>query len=150
MAEKWQAGLYLALAIVLCSVSAGCLGEKNPSASQQQAPAILVDYYRNGGPAGVNDRLVVFGNGAALIITKNASRSITLNATELERITTIFDQAQFSTLQDNYPSHRGENGLYQYSISYQGKTVSMEESAYPALVGPVINELDQIVSGNRL
>ena len=111
-------------------------------------PVILIDYTRSGGPAGVADRLVIFDNGAAIVLTKNTSRNVVLNSTEIERISSVFDQAGFSGLQENYPSHYGYSGLYQYSISYKGKTVTLDESSYPAVIGPVIKELDQIVNSD--
>lgn len=105
----------------------------------------MVDYYRSGGSSGASDRLVIFDNGAGLVVTRNVSRNINVNSTEMKRIASIFEQAQFSSLSENYPSHYGKSGLYQYSVSYRGKTVTMDENAYPADVRPVIDELDQII-----
>lgn len=144
---RYYAGLSLILAILLCCASAGCIGGRAPAASQEPAPVILVDYSRSGGEEGVDDRLVIFDNGAAIVVTRNVSRSITLNATEIERISAVFDQAKFTELQENYPSHRGGKGLFQYSISFRGKTVTLEESSYPAGIDPILGELNQIVSG---
>ena len=114
-------------------------------ASEETAPVIIVDYFRSGGPSGASDRLVIFDNGAALVVTRNASRNINLNSTEMERIASAFEQAQFSDLSENYPSHYGRSGLYQYSVSYQGKTMTMDENAYPAEIKPLIDEFDQII-----
>jgi hypothetical protein len=136
----------LAAVILLGSGSAGCLGEKTPAPKEETAPVIVVDYYRNGGSPLVSDRLVIFDNGAGLVVTRNASRNINLNSTEMKRIGSIFEQAQFSTLSENYPSHYGRSGLYQYSVSYMGKIVTLDENAYPADVKPVIDELNRIIS----
>ena len=144
---KSYASLFFTLAILMTCAFAGCLGGKAPTASQESAPVILVDYTRSGGVEEADDRLVIFDNGAAIVVTRNVSRSVTLNSTELERISAVFDQAKFPELQDNYPSHHGKSGLYQYSISYSGKTVTLDESSYPAGIDPILRELNQIVSG---
>lgn len=147
---KAYAGLCFTLVILLSCASTGCLGGKVPAASQVPAPVILVDYSRSGGSEETDDRLVIFDNGAAIVVTKNVSRSITLNATELERISAVFEQAKFTELQENYPSHHGNRRLYQYSINYRGKIVTLEESSYPAAIDPILWELNQIVSGTAI
>lgn len=141
-----RAIFFLAVLILVSLVAAGCLGAKTPAGSQAPAPEVLVDYHRSGGIAGTDDHLVIFNNGAAVVVTKDQSGEITLNSTDLGRIMSLLDQSQFSQLQENYPSHHGSADLFRYSISYQGKTVTLEETAYPDAVGPVINALDQIVS----
>ncbi len=133
------------LIILLGIAAAGCLGVKTPPVSHPPAPAVFVDYHRSGGLAGVDDRLVIFDNGAAVVATKTVSTEIVLNATEIARITSLFDQAQFSQLQANYPAPRGSADLFHYSISYKGKTVNLDESAYPPSVQPLIDGLDQII-----
>lgn len=135
----------LALALLLCLIAAGCLGGKTPLVSRPAAPLVFIDYHRTGGIAGFDDRLVIFDNGAAIVSTKTASREIVLNATETGRISELFEQAGFSQLQANYPARHGSD-LLQYSIRYQNKTVTLEESAYPDTVKPVIEELDRIVT----
>lgn len=144
---KGFSGVCLILAILMSYTVAGCLSVKGPATSQEPAPVILVDYTRSGGVDDTDDRLVIFDNGAAIVVTRNISRSVTLNTTELERISAIFNQAKFSELQENYPSHHGNKGMYQYSVSYQGKTVTLEEASYPAGIDPILRELDHIVSG---
>jgi hypothetical protein len=75
---------------------------------------------------------------------------ITVNRTELIRLSALFDDAQFSMLKGNYTSRRGGADFIQYSISYHGKTVKTEDSAVPPALQPVIDELNEIVSvGDR-
>jgi hypothetical protein len=133
--------------ILICIGSAGCLGVKTPPVSRPPAPAVLLDYHRTGGIAGFDDRLVVFDNGAAIVATKKTSREIILNTTQIEEITESFAVAQFSMLQANYPAPRGGADLIQYSISYQGKTVTTEDSAIPPSLQPLIDEMNRIVKG---
>jgi hypothetical protein len=73
------------------------------------------------------------------------SRQIVLNASDVAGITALFSEAGFSKLQDNYPAHRGTDLLH-YSITYENKTVTLEETAYPEAMQPVIKELDRILA----
>lgn len=137
--------IILALALLFCLSAAGCLGGKTSLVSRPAAPLVFIDYHRTGGISGFDDRLIIFDNGAAIVSTKTASREIVLNATESVRISDLFEEAGFSQLQANYPARHGGD-VMQYSIRYQNKTVTLEESAYPDTVKPVIEELDRIVA----
>lgn len=132
----------------------GCLGVKTPSGSQVTPPAIVVDYQRTGGIAGLNDRLVIFDNGVAVISRKTVSTEIALNQSDLERITGIFNEAQFSMLQGNYSARQGAADYFRYTISYHSKTVIAEDSAIPPSLQPVIDEMNRIInlanSGERI
>ena len=131
--------------IILCVAFTGCIGVKTPPVTRPPAPAILVDYYRTGGTGGFDDRLVIFDNGAAIVSTKTGSREIVLNTTEIEKISNLFTEGQFSMLQANYPSPRGGNDLVKYSISYHSKTVTTEDSAVPPSLVSLIDEMNRIV-----
>jgi len=126
-------------------VLSGCLGVKSPPVSRPTPPAIFVDYHRTGGIAGLDDRLVIFDNGVAVISSKTISREIALNQTDLDRITGIFTEAQFSMLSGNYTARRGGADYIKYTISYHSKTVVTEDSAIPPSLQPVINELNRIL-----
>jgi hypothetical protein len=141
---RWGIATLVAI-LVLCSAAAGCFGVKTPPVSRPAAPAVFVDYHRTGGIAGFDDRLVIFDNGAAIVSTKTISKEIVLNTTEKETISRLFEQVQYSQLQANYPARYSGADLLQYSISFQSKTVTLEESAYPSSVQLVIDELDRIV-----
>jgi hypothetical protein len=134
--------IFFIIAVVTVS---GCLGSKTIPGSQPPSPAVLVDYYRTGGIAGFNNRLVIFDNGIALVSSKTANSEIDLNQTDLERIIMLFDQAQFPNLEGNYSARPGSVDLIKYSISYENKTVNTEDTAIPPSLKPVIAELNRIV-----
>lgn len=142
--RRLMIGLFIGMVIIWCAC-AGCLGVKTPPIARPTAPAIFADYYRTGGIAGFDDRLVIFDNGAAVVATKDGSREIVLNSSDITRISDLFTQAQFSTLQANYPAPRGSADLIRYSISYHGKTVTTEESAVPPSLNPILDEMNRIV-----
>lgn len=142
--KKWLVicGLFLVAAIMV----SGCLGSKTPPVSRPTAPAVLVDYYRTGGVAGFNDRLVIFDNGVAVVSGKNVNYEIELNQTEIERINLIFTTSQFSMLAANYSARPGSADLISYSISYHGKTVNAQDSAFPSSLQQILDELNRIMS----
>jgi hypothetical protein len=142
--RKWIAAVMI---VLLAAVTiSGCLGVKTPSVSRSIPPAIFVDYHRTGGIAGFDDRIVIFDNGVAVISQKIASKEITLNQSDLRRISGIFDEAQFSMLQGNYTARSGAADYFRYTISYHGKTVIAEDSAVPPSLQPVITEMNRIIS----
>jgi hypothetical protein len=132
--------------LLAAAAISGCLGVKTPSVSSPIPPAVLVDYQRTGGIAGVDDRLVIFDNGVAVISRKTVSTEITLNQSDLQRISGIFNEAQFSMLQGNYTARHGTADYFRYTISYRSKTVNAEDSAIHPSLQPVIDEMNRIVN----
>lgn len=117
-----------------------------PSISSPTPPAVFVDYQRTGGIAGLDDRLVIFDNGVAVLSRKTVSTEIALNKSELERITGIFNKAQFLMLQGNYTARPGTADYFRYTISYDGKTLIAEDSAIPPSLQDVIGEMNRIIN----
>jgi hypothetical protein len=107
---------------------------------------VLVDYYRTGGFAGFDDRLVIFDNGIAVVSSKTFNQEIEINKTDIDRIIILFNQSQFSMLEGNYSAHHGSVDLIKYTISYNSKTVNAEDSAIPLTLQPVIDELNRILT----
>jgi hypothetical protein len=126
----------------------GCLGIKAPQVSRPEAPAILIDYQRTGGIANLNDRLVIFTNGAGLISGKNVNREISFNQTDLKRIDELFLNAHFSQFEPSYTSRRGGADLIKYTLSYNNMTVSTEDTAIPPQLQPLIDAMNQIIGNN--
>ena len=142
--KKWWV-ICIVLIIALVVVS-GCLSSKPPPVSRPQAPAVLVDYYRTGGLAGFDDRLVIFDNGVAVVSSKTVNQEIEINKTDIDRIVYLFNQSQFSTLEGNYSARQGSADLIKYTISYHSKTVSAEDTVIPPSLQPVIDELNRILT----
>jgi hypothetical protein len=126
----------------------GCLGIKAPLVSRPEAPALLIDYQRTGGIANLNDRLVIFTNGAGLISGKNVNQEIAFNKTDLKRIDELFLNAHFSQFEPSYTSRRGGADLIKYTLSYNNMTVTTEDTAIPPQMQPVIDAMNQIISNN--
>jgi hypothetical protein len=142
--KKWL--VVFGLFIVAMIMVSGCLGSKTPTVSRPLAPAVLVDYYRTGGFAGFNDRLVVFDNGVAVISGKNVNYEIDLNRSDIDRISQVFNTSQFSMLEGNYSARHVGADLIKYTISYHGKTVIAEDTAIPPSLQSVIDELNRVLT----
>jgi hypothetical protein len=135
--------------VVVAVMGAGCLGMKAPVTASAPLPALVLDYHRTGGIAGVDDRLIIFDNGAAVISTRSVSREFEVNRSELERLERIFLQAGYTTLQEKYTSPSGGADFMRYSITYQNKTVVTEDTVTPYPLQSVIRELNGIISSAR-
>jgi hypothetical protein len=131
--------------IIAAVMATGCLGSKTTPEPNPKVPEVLVDYYRTGGIAGFNDRLVIFDNGIALVSSKTTNSEVDLNQTDIDNIIILFNQAQFYQLEGNYSARPGSVDLIKYSISYENKTVNTEDTAIPPSLKPVIAELNRIV-----
>lgn len=142
--RSWKVLFYLCL--ITAVLVSGCTGFKTPSVSRAAPPAIFVDYQRSGGFAGVSDRVVIFDNGVMLLSDGRSNTESSLNQTQLERIGAVFTTAKFAELEGNYTSGRGGADLFQYSISYHGKTIRTEDTAIPPPLQPVIDEMDSILA----
>jgi len=127
-------------------MGSGCLGSRTPPVSRPPVPAVLVDYYRTGGIAGIQNRLVIFDNGVAVVSGRTENHEFELNQTDIDRIILLFDQGRFPALEGNYSGRHGSADLIKYTITYQGKTVSAEDTAIPPSIQPVIDELNRVIS----
>jgi hypothetical protein len=137
---------FFSVCIIMAILLSGCLGVKPPVPPSSAPPSVFVDFQRTGGIAGVNDRVVIFDNGITVISGRMVNTELTLNQTELERISTLFSESKFSTLEGNYTSWRGGADLMQYRISYHGKVVQTEDTATPSVLQPIIEEMNRIMT----
>lgn len=137
--------VFVAFLLVTAAV-AGCLGVRTPPVAKPVPPEIVLDYHRTGGIAGLNDRLVIFGNGAAVFSSRTTNRELMLNQTDLDRLSAIFTDAQYSMLEGNYTLRHEGPDLIHYSVTYRGKTVNTEDSAVPPSLQTIIDDMNRLVS----
>ena len=146
--RSWMAVFVLGI-VVTTVLSAGCLGEKAPATTGTAAPGVVLNYHRTGGIAGVDDRLVIFDNGYAVLSTKTSSHDFQVSKSELVRILRLFESADFKSLEGNYTSRHTGADLLQYRITYFEKTIITEDSVIPDSLQPIITELNTIISTGR-
>jgi len=140
--------ILLTTVIFTALLMSGCLGIKPLAVSHPESPAIFVDYQKSGGIAGLDNRLVIFTNGAGLISGKNVNRELSFNQSELRHLDELFSRAGFSELEPSYTSRHGGADLIRYSISFRNMTVTTEDTAIPPSLQPVIDELNGIMDRN--
>jgi len=136
----------LLIIVVVFLAGTGCLGKEAPASPGQAPPALLIDYHRTGGFAGVDDHLLLFDNGAGLVSTRSVTREFQVNSSELDRLDLIFWEAGFDSLQDTYTSPDGGADFMSYRITFGNKTVVTEDTVIPFMLQPVIRELNAIIT----
>ncbi|MFA5331556.1 MAG: hypothetical protein WC342_04180 [Methanoregula sp.] len=144
MGIKIAVCILAAVLVIVVLLSAGCITTKIPPVSKDTHPAIFVDYHKSGGVAGADNRLVIFDNGQTIYAGKSTGTEIVLNTKELEDLKTLFNQSQFLELEGSYSAPREYTDLFTYSITYEGKTVTAEDTAVPPRLQKVIESLDGI------
>jgi hypothetical protein len=138
--------LLCACIIIAAVLLSGCIGQKAQNVTQTGPPAVFIDFQRTGGVSGQEAHLLIFDNGAGIVSSGSSNAEIALNQTDLSRITGLFDYAQYSMLQANYPALHAGTDLVTYTVSYHGKTVTMQETAIPPSFEPVLDQLNRLVN----
>jgi heat shock protein HslJ len=110
--------------------------------------SVLVEFTRTGGFAGFNDALTIYQDGSAVVTRKEFTREITLTADELSMIRQLLQDASFGSLLHDYPPAAPGADYFTYTVTYEGKTVSAQDTGVPEALQPLIEELVTLVSEN--
>lgn len=113
-------------------------------ASDQEIP--LVEFWRTGGFAGMNDHLQIFSDGTATLTRKEYTVSFVLTDAELEQVRQLLDASGFTGLSPEYHAPPGSADLFLYQVRAQGRTVLAEDTAVPPTLQPLIGALTSIVN----
>ena len=132
---------HLAIGAVTLLLASGCAN------SAVQESATLIDYHRSGGIRGIDDHLVIRGDGTARLTRNGTDTAISVAPDALDRLLDRLAEAGFSNLEDNYESSPGGADMYQYAITYQGHTVRAKDDSLPPALHPVIELLDRLLQG---
>jgi heat shock protein HslJ len=109
---------------------------------------VLVEFTRTGGFAGFNDALIIYQDGSAVVTRKEFTREITLTADELSTIRQLLQDASFGSLLPDYPPAAPGADYFTYTLTYEGKTVTAQDTGVPEALQPLIEELGTLVSEN--
>jgi hypothetical protein len=107
----------------------------------------LVRYDVGGGFAGISERLIVAGDGAARhSVDRGDERRFKLSAKQLRGLRRDLKNARFSTLRRSYrPKHVVNDGIGQF-VAYKGRSVSVSTGArYPARLHRVLERLASLM-----
>jgi hypothetical protein len=141
----WGIAIGIVLLLIAMAV-AGCVQESVPQTTSDPGPGILIDYQRTGGIAGVDDHLVIFENGAAVISSRNGTGYQVISKGDLEQLKQIFLSAGFSDLSPSYGIPSRGADYFTYQITFREKTVTVAQAGVPPALEPVIRALDGIVA----
>lgn len=140
---RWSVGV---LPIMLLAGLVGSCSEQAPPGKTKRA-SILVEYRRSGGIAGRDDHLTIREGGRATLTTRlRGHRSFTLSARTLRRLRSALEGTDFPKLRSRYRSPTPVPDSFQYSITYEGRTMSADETASPAALGPAVEALNEVIA----
>jgi hypothetical protein len=107
-------------------------------------PAVMVDYTRTGGIAGVSDHIVVFENGDVIYSTNDHTGGFTLDAEKLHELELAFTNAHFTGLNSSYPAPAAGADYFYYQVTYRGHTINTETTGVPDTLTDIISRMDSL------
>jgi Heat shock protein len=117
-----------------------------PDSEERDLP--VIEFSRTGGFAGFNDNIAVYPDGSAVVTRKETIARISLPDGTLQQLYTLFDDASFDELDDSYPAATPGNDYFSYTLVYNEKTVTTEDTGVPAVLEPIIRILGEIIGGS--
>jgi Emfourin len=154
--------LAIAVALAALTVLAGCASPGAPEPAAPGAPAttapttggtaaatILVDYRKSGGFAGLEEHLVVTSDGHATVEGKGPTRTKQLDPATMRELTAALEQAGLDRLQPRHDPPVKGNDLFEYAITYRGRTVTVSDTEIPPQLRPLLTELSRIMNEVR-
>jgi hypothetical protein len=141
----WQPSRPLALAVLTVALT-GCGLGRPGGPGPRSGRDVLVTFWQTGGIAGVDKRLTVTGQGDARLEQVRPRRLEAdgrLGAEELAALRRRLAAADFPNLPRRSINQQVRDG-FQYTLSYQGRTVTAGDGAVPGDLAPVIDQLTDL------
>ena len=113
--------------------------------STEAAPEVLVEYRRTGGLIGADDHLVVRTGGEAVVVSRGQTRELVVDEPTLRELEATLVRASFPELEADYQPRRAGADLFEYAVTYAGKTVRARDTAVPDALQPVLQTLNRIL-----
>ena len=115
------------------------------SGSRPQPGAVLVDYVRSGGIAGLEDHLSVTRRGVATIARRGSpARTVLVAPERMRELVSALEKANFPRLKPEYRPRHPISDAFHYSVTYEGRTVRAVDTAVPPALEPVLEALNGI------
>jgi hypothetical protein len=130
---------WILLTIVMSMLTGWLVGCIKASSSET-----MVEYRRSGGFVGLDDHLVIKKNEEAILTRKSGRYEFTLDSDMINRLQTLFEEAEFSQLRKEYLPSRQGSDLFDYVVIYKGHTVRTMDGAVPPSLQPILEALNQI------
>jgi hypothetical protein len=135
--------IWLLLVLLLTSVASACT---NVMPGTVTSLDLLVEYWRSGGFAGLDDHLVISKDGHVKITRHDKSHEYDLGQEKLAQTRHLLDSIDFSSLDSSYEATGQGADLIEYKIWYDGHLIRATDTAIPADLVPLFEHLDGILS----
>jgi hypothetical protein len=132
--------LLMLMALLLAVMASGCNGTKESEA--------WLEYQRSGGFAALEDRLTIYENGGAILVSHGQKVEFSLSLSSLDELRRLFEEADFAQLDQEYRPQDSGADLITHEISYQGHRVLAQDGAIPESLGPILEVLQRIIADN--
>jgi hypothetical protein len=109
----------------------------------------LIEYHRQGGFAGLDDRLIIQGPESATLVQGSSERHLELEPGVVDELVAQLESIGFSSLQPEYLPQGAGADLIEYEVTYQGHTVRTMDTAVPDSLQPILNQLDAIIHSSQ-
>jgi hypothetical protein len=120
------------------------------SSAVTDKPALIIEYSRTGGVAGLDDHLLLFANGSGTVTRRGISQSVKVPQPVMADLISHITAADFPSLNDQYPAPVEGADYFTYTIISGGKKVVTEDTGVPPILVPLINTLNDIISSARM
>lgn len=115
------------------------------STSTASALRTPVEFQRQGGIAGLDDRLVVQRDGAYTIVTRSGTKQGRLTGAELTALAGVLESSGFGRIPASHPAGGVADG-FRYRVAYDGHEVRAEDGGLPDALDPVVGALNRVLS----
>ncbi|MGV8128708.1 MAG: META domain-containing protein [Methanolinea sp.] len=108
----------------------------------------LLEFWRTGGFAGMDDHLEIYPDGSVSLARKEFTTGFSLTGSELDALAALMEDSGFMACAPHYEAPPGSADLFIYQICWQGKTVIVEDTVIPAGLQEIIDALTSLVVEN--
>lgn len=133
------------IGLTVAGMMAGCSADLPTGSSASSSDGPLVEYQRQGGFAGWDDRLIIESESRATLEQRSGTQSLDLDSQLVDQLLEQLESIKFSTLEPEYlPQDTGAD-LIEYRVTYKGHTVHTMDTAVPDSLKPILELLDEII-----
>lgn len=128
----------------------GFIPTKTPwfTPSPAATSAILVEYSRAGGIAGITSQLRIYANGYATLTQRGVSSEFNLTPAELNKLQSSFRDTNFSSIPENsMPKQLVPDGFL-YTVTYANHTVKTADTGIPGNLQSILDALNILIKAN--
>jgi hypothetical protein len=108
----------------------------------------FVEYRRTGGILRADDHIVIYDDYRTVLTRATGNSEFVLDTTTGDHLREILEAANFPQYENRYAPADDCCDLLTYRISYGGKTIEALDTAVPAALQPIIDDLNSIIDSH--